>query len=150
MGYLDRLNPEKHPITGGVLLGTVEYAAASFGFGYAKNRWRDKAHVFGVPVDLLTGIVAKTASIAALMTGKFEGAVPHLDALGNAGVGAYFHTLGAARGAEASGLCRVLIPASDVAKAKAALPNATILGEIPKAPPGDYLSAEDLARMARG
>lgn len=150
MGYLDRLNPKKHPITGGVLLGTVEYAAASYGFGYAKNKWRDKAHVFGVPVDLLAGLVAKTLSVGALATGKFEGAVPHLDALGNAGVGAFFHTLGAAHGAAASGLRRVLIPASDVAKAKAALPNATILGEIPKAPPGDYLSAADLARMARG
>jgi len=150
MGYLDRLNPKKHPITGGVLLGTVEYAGASYLFGYAKHRWRDKAHVFGVPVDLLAGLVAKTASVAALLAGKFEEAVPHLDALGNAGVGAFFHTLGAARGAEASGMRRLLIPASDVQKAKAALPNATILGEIPKAPPGDYLSAADLVRMARG
>ncbi len=146
MGYLDRLKGKG--VASAVTL--VEYGAASYGLGYVKNRWRDKAHVKGVPVDLAGGIVLKLASLAMQLSNKGTGLAPHLDTVGNAGVGAFFHTLGSSHGAAASGLRRLLIPASDVAKAKAALPNATILGEIPKAPPGDYLSSADLQRMARG
>ena len=148
MGYLDRLNPKKHPVSG-ALTGMALYGAASYGFGYAKTRWHNKAQVMGVPVDILAGVVLKGAALAGMFMGKAEGLVPHLDTLGNAGIGAFLHTYGAAHGAAASGMRRLLIPASDVQKAKAALPNATVLGEIPKAPPGDFLSTAELQAMAR-
>ncbi len=149
MSYLDRLNPTKHTVTGHIA-GAALYGGASFGLGYVKNRWRERAHVFGVPVDLLTAILFKGAAVASVLTGKGASYAPLADAFGNAGVSSFFHTLGAAYGAQHSGLRRMLIPANEVERAKRSFPNATVLGEIEKAPPGDYLSAGDLMRMARG
>ena len=131
------------------LVEAAEYVGASYGFGYLQNRYREKASLMGVPADLLAGVGLKAAALAADVMGKSGGVACLASTVGNAGLGAYFHTLGAGHGAQASGVKRLLISDKDVAKARAALPNATILGEIPKAPHGDFLSAAELAEMAR-
>ena len=74
-------------------------------------------------------------------------AVQGMDLVANAGVGAFFHTLGAGHGAKSAGVTRFMTTAS-ADKVKAALPGVTILGEIPQAPAGNFLSARDLAAMA--
>lgn len=150
MSYLDRLHKGRGVMPH--LVETVEYAGAAYGFGYLQNRYREKASVLGMPVDLLAGVVLKGAALSSELLGK--GASGWMTSLannvGNAGVGAFFHTMGAGHGAHAAGVKRMLLTsAADVAKAKAALPGATILGEIPKAPHGDFLSAAELAELAR-
>jgi hypothetical protein len=149
MGYLDRLH-KGHGLTSHVV-ETLEYAGASYGFGYLQNRYREKASVMGVPADLLAGVVLKTVVLGSELMGKgvSGGFATLLSNVGNAGIGAYFHTLGAGHGAQKSGVKRLLISEKDVEKAKAALPGATILGDLPKAPKGDFLSAAELAEMAR-
>lgn len=160
MSYLDKLHFGKkggvvHAVTSEVV-GAGVYAGASYGFGYVQNRYRDKASLWGVPVDLLAGVGLTAATIGCdLYVGhgkwgkRIHNLTPITRDVGRAGFGAYFHTLGAASGAAKSGVKRLLISEADLPKAKAALPNATVLGDIPKAPHGDSLSARDLAEMAK-
>jgi hypothetical protein len=104
--------------------------------------------------DLLAGIVSKVVVLGADLFGAngrmVRGVLPHVNTLGNAAVGAYFHTRGAGYGAQASGVKRLILPAGQVDAVKKAFPSATVLGAIPKAPHGDFLSAAELAEMARG
>lgn len=146
MSYLAKL--KQHGIVKNLTTAAV-YAGASYGFGYIQNAYRSKAHVMGVPLDLAAGIGFKAVSLGASMLGMGSGFAPHLDTIGNAGIGAFFHTLGAGHGAQKAGVKRLLVNEADMVKAKAALPNATILGDLGKAPKGDFLSAKDLAALAR-
>lgn len=150
MSALHRLYPGRKGSKGHNLykevVGVGVYAGAAYGFGYIQNRYRERATVKGVPVDLLAGVVLTGA---AYFNVGGSGVSPLLRDVGRAGVGAFFHTLGAGKGAEQSGVTRLLINKGDVARAKAALPSATVLGEIPRAPHGDYLSAAELAELAR-
>lgn len=135
----------------GLVVGVVEvaeYAAASYGFGWMQNHFRDRASLFGAPADLIAGGVLTAAS---LFGGKYlHGGLHRLvDTVGKAGLGSWFHTMGAGKGAQTSGVKRVLVDAKDVQKVKSVLPKSTVLGEIPKAPHGDFLSSRDLANLAR-
>ena len=146
MGYLDKYHHSKRGTARGVV-EAVEYAALSYGFGYAQNRYREKASLFGVPADLLAGGVMKAM---ALFGGKYlKGAHSLVDTAANAGIGAFFHTMGAGHGGKKSGLSRVVVPAGDVDKVKKAVPSATILGDIPKQTQGAFLSTRDLAELSR-
>jgi hypothetical protein len=148
MSYLDRIyRGRKHIVS--EVVETAEYAGASYGFGYLQNRYREKASVMGVPADLLAGVGLKVVALGCEILGTGRAIAPHASIIGNAGVGAYFHTLGAGAGAKAAGIKRILIPEGDVEKAKKALPNATILGDLGKAPHGDFLSIDELAKLAR-
>jgi hypothetical protein len=131
------------------LVETAEFAGASFGFGYLQNKYRKQAHMFGVPADLLAGVVLKAASLGCDVFNVAGAAAPHLNIIGNAGVGAFFHTLGAGYGSKSAGVKRLLIPEGDEAKMQKAFPNAEVLGAIGKAPKGDFLSSADLAALAR-
>lgn len=156
LGYLSKF-VDKVPLKKGGLLnaalhetaGAAVYSGASFGFGYVQNRYREKASLGGVPADLLAGGLLTGAAFVGDWFNKGKGFTPLARAIGHAGLGSFFHTLGAGLGAEKSGVKRLLISEADVAKAKAALPNATILGVSEKAPTGDFLSATELAAMAR-
>lgn len=125
------------------------YAGASYGFGYVQNRYRDRAKVMGVPVDLAVGAALTVGALAGDLVGFDNLLMPLARDVGHAGLGAFFHTLGAGKGAQASGVRRLLIKESDVPKARAAIPDAVVLGAIPQAPHGDVLSAKDLADLAR-
>lgn len=154
MSYLDRFNPmrrgtHRHTITGEAMHLAV-YGGASFGFGYLQQRYRQKASLLGVPADLAAGVGLTALSMVAGGARGVVGSllVPLARDVGRAGVGAFFHTWGSGAGAKAGGVARLLIQQSDVAKAKAALPNATILGVSQKAPPGDWMSARELRALA--
>lgn len=158
MGHLDKLvrgdgqhaKMHKHPLVHN-LMSTGEYAAGSYAFGYLQNRYREKASLAGIPADLLAGAALKVVAIGTNLTSNkwARRLAPHANTFGNAGIGAFFHTLGAGHGAQASGVKRLLISEADVPKAKAALPNATILGVDKETRPRDVLSARELADMAR-
>lgn len=151
MKYLDKLHPRKAGMVSNVV-ETVEYGAFSYGYGFLQNKYRGKASVKGVPADVLAGVGFKAA---ALLMDAFGGSAvakvsPHINVLGNAGIGAFFHTLGAGHGAKSAGVTRLLLaPGTDVKKAKAMLPGSEVLGGIPPAPKGDFLSSSELAAMAR-
>jgi len=129
-------------------LTTAEYGAFSYGFGYLQNAYPGKARIMGVPADLAVGVAAKAASIASTLFGIAGASRPHLDVLGNAGIGAYFHTLGSGHGFKKSGRVRAILPASAAAKLAAAVPESTIFGVAARAPQGDLLTADDLSRLA--
>ena len=128
---------------------TAEFAGASYAFGYLQNKYRGKAQMFGVPADLLAGVAFKAASLGSHVFGVGHALAPHFDIIGNAGVGAFFHTLGAGHGAKASGVKRLLVGDADLEKIKKVLPNPEVIGAIGKAPHGDFLSASELAALAR-
>lgn len=138
----------------GNAMTTAEYAGAAFAFGYVQNAFPNYGRVKGVPLDLGVGVAAKVASLALTLLGKTGGVLgksrPHLDIVGNAGIAAYAHTLGSFHGFKKSGRVRAVLPAGSEAKLQAAVPGATIMGVAAKAPPGDLLSASDLAKLARG
>lgn len=129
-------------------LTTAEYAGASYLFGYVQNAFPGRARIAGVPADLAVGVAAKAASLLSTLTGTMGVARPHLDVLGNAGLGAYFHTLGSGHGFKKSGRVRAVLPATAAAKLRQAVPESTIFGVESKAPKGDLLTADDLARLA--
>lgn len=146
MGYLDKYH--RRPGSTRHALGEgIAYAGASYGFGYLQNRYRERAQIMGVPADLAVGMVAK---VAAVFGGRYlKGFHGVVDTVANAGVGAFFHTMGSGHGGRASGLKRFVVPASDVDKVKKAIPSATILGEIPRQTQGAWLSTKDLAELSR-
>lgn len=151
MKILNKL--DKHPGGHGYgavanVLTTVEYAAASYGFGYLQNAFPGKARIMGVPADLAAGVAAKALSILSTLSGHGGVLRPHLDVLGNAGLGAYFHTLGSGHGFKKSGRVRAILPAGAAAKLQAAVPESTIFGVQSRAPHGDVLTASDLAALA--
>ncbi len=134
------------------MVTTAEYAGASYLFGYVQNAYPQHARVHGVPVDLAAGVAAKAASFLLTMmgvSGKVGSARSHLDVVGNAGIGAYFHTLGSGHGFNKSGRVRAVLPAGSVGKLNKAVPEATILGVSARAPKGDLLTASDLMSLAR-
>jgi hypothetical protein len=154
MGLVDKtlghIEPGQEGLMGRAVEG-LEYFGLSYAAGYAQNRWRQKASLFGAPADFLVGLGGKIASVALDHWGghRHRHLVSHANVLGNVGLGAFGHTLGAGAGAQASGVKRVLVDAKDVDKIKKLVPGSTVLGEIPKAPHGDLLSTRELQEMAR-
>lgn len=126
------------------------YGGASYAFGYLQNRYRERASVMGVPADLLAGGALSAVSLGCELMGK-TGALSALARdVGNAGIGAFFHTLGAGRGAHAAGVTRLLLKnPAQLAAAKKAVPDAEVLGSIQPAPHGDFLTPAELAEMAK-
>lgn len=153
--YLDKLSlGRKGSFTHALSRTAVDaavFGGASFGYGYLMNRYREKAHIKGVPADLAAGIGFTALSFLGdwYGVGGVVGGLSHATKMvGLAGIGAFCHTLGAGRGSQHSGVARVMVKKGDIPKVKAAVPGSTILGEIPKAPHGDFLSAAQLDRLA--
>lgn len=169
MSYLDKFLPRKSGTVGRGIHAAVDAAlpaAMIGGFGYAMNRYRDKSSVHvpvvgNVPVDLGAGVLGLAmttfglTSLLGRVTGigfikrhaykvdKMAGAVA------TAGLGSYAHTYGSGLGGKQSGVTRLMVDKKDVPRVKAAMPSATVLGEIPSAPHGDFLSSSDLRNLAR-
>lgn len=150
---LQKFHPRKSGLMSNVV-ETVEYAGASYAYGYFLSKHREKASIFGVPADLAVGAGLKLLAFGAEMFGHGAALAPHANVLGNAGIGAYMHTLGSGKGAGDSGVKRIAVaPGTSPGAVKTAmrgLPGSTVLGDLPKAPRGDFLSARDLADLARG
>jgi hypothetical protein len=162
MGYLDKFMPRRSGVVGRGVHAAVDAAVPAAmigGFGYAMNRWRDKAHVKNVPIDLAAGVLGLASatfgvfSFLGRKTGVLRSHGQGLDKLAGmvatAGLGSYAHTYGAGLGGKQSGVTRVAVSHKDVPKIRAAVPNATVLGEIGAAPHGDFLSSSELRSLAR-
>jgi hypothetical protein len=125
-------------------------AAYSGGFGYIKGRYREQASVMGVPADLLVGVLATAAGAVATISGGGQSSLGHqLDMLGDAGIMSFTNSIGAYYGAKASG--RQVLVLNPGTSAPAALPagysqpGMSVLGDIPPAVGGAYLTAEEIA-----
>lgn len=156
MNYLEKIYPgRKGSFTNELARTAVDaaiFGGASFGYGYVQSRYREKASIMGVPADLAAGVGLTALSFLGdwYGVGGVVGGLSHTTKMvGLAGIGSYFHTLGSGHGAQKSGVRRIAVHAKDVGKAKSALPNSTVLGEIPKAPHGDFLSPAQLDALAR-
>ena len=148
MSYLAKLQRASKKV--GLLhnvVETAEYVGASYVFGYAQNRWREQASIKGVPADLAAGITLKAASLVLDLIGKGHNVSSHINVVGNAGLGAFFHTMGSGHGGEKGGVKRLLVSSADAERVKKL--GVTVLGDLGKAAPGAYLSARDLHAMAQ-
>lgn len=124
-------------------------AAASFGFGYLTGKYRDKTLIAGrVPLDLGVGVGLSALSIVAEAMGFLDGFAGLAKDVGRAGVSAWAHTHGVGAGTVARGEARAFVPQKDVAKLRAAVPNA-VVGGIDPAPHGAFLSPDRLDQLSR-
>lgn len=155
--FVDRMYPGRK----GTLMHSAVHEAAHVavtgaaiaGAGYLANRYREK-HLMGMPVDLAGGVGGTVAALLAsrFARGKVAKLVPLLRAAGHAGLYSWAHTLGAGMGAQAAGVQRMIIgPGASPAAVKQKLAGAgvSVLGQIPKAPHGDWLSDKQLLNLAR-
>ena len=155
MSYLSKLYPGRKGSKGHAVFNALTDAAVipamAYGFGYVENRYRERASVQGVPVSAVAGAAGVAINLAASLFGvrQLRGVAGIAGEIGTAGLASYFHTLGAGKGADHSGVKRVLVDGKDMNKLKSVLPQSTVLGEIPKAPVGDFLSSSELAHLAR-
>ena len=137
----------------GTLVNKGERYASSAAFGFIKGYYRERSLIGGViPVDLLAGAVCTLASAGLEIWSQGQSNIaPHLGAIGDSGMTSYFNSLGAAWGAKMSK--RTVYVLNEGAAAPAALagmqtPPASVLGELPQAVGGAYLSAEEIAHFA--
>lgn len=126
---------------GALAVDKAERSAAAFGFGYIKGYYRDRAMVMGQPLDLVAGVglTALGAVLSMASNGK-SALAPHIERVGDAGLASYFNSIGAAMGAKAAG--------TQVQVVKGLDSHVSILGEIPPAVHGSYLTADEIARYS--
>lgn len=132
------------------------YGGASYIFGQIHGRYREKAAVkiagYEVPVSILAGVACKAASMAVPANAKLAGVHigAQLNNVGNAGVGAFFHGMGVGHGMKASGRKLYILESGKAAPAALGdLKQTDVVGSLPPAPKGAYLSTEDLRGLAR-
>lgn len=158
--YLALLNPAKEGGSGIVekaiprIVEKAERSGLAYVAGLVQNKFRHKASLFGAPADLVAGAVGTGTSLAMSIFGKGQGRGAFMrtvhsqaDIVGDVGLMAFFHTIGAGKGAKTSGVVRLLVPAADVAKVKKILPSAEVVGAIDPAPAGDRMTQSDLASL---
>lgn len=137
---------------GANLLHTAEVAAAAEGFGYLHGRYREEASIKGVPLNLVAGLGLKAVVLGAGLLSRgseMPGWASHVDAVALAGLGSYMFADGVARGTKAAGRS-IFILESGAARPKdmGGLKQTDVVGALPQAVGGAYLSADDL-RAAR-
>lgn len=129
-----------------------EYLGASYLGGYVLGAYPDHMRVKNVPTVPLVGAVLQVLSLAVekFRVGGIAAKLrPHAESVGIGLIGSYLTTIGTSHGYPKSGRSRVVVSSGDVAKLKAAVPGATILGVSEQAPPGRELSASDIEAIAR-
>lgn len=127
----------------GYLVDKVERYGASVAYGFVQNYYREKAMVKGVPLDILVGggLTLLGAGLEIFSRGR-SALAPHLNAIGDAGVQAYFLKLGAVWGTKASGRKAYILEKGATAPA---LPGLTQVGLEP-AVGGAVLDEASIAR----
>lgn len=129
-----------------VLIGKGELYAAAAGFGYIKGAYREKAMVKGLPVDLIAGLVATALAVGSEVYSHGRGMSTHLNAVADAGLMSYFNSIGTAYGAKQSGRQVYVLRAG--AKAPVSIPGLDMVGALPQAVGGVYLSADEIAAFS--
>lgn len=121
-------------------------AAAAFGFakGYYGERFLFKGH--GLDLWLGAGLTLAAAGLQAFSGGRSQLA-DHVERVGDAGMMSALGSLGAAFGAKKSGRqVAVISPGQNALPASRV--SGDVVGAIPPAVGGAYLSADDIARFA--
>ncbi len=127
------LNPSRGLVAEAVDTGVG--MGASFLFGELHGRYREQAEFKGMPLNLLVGVLGKGAAVALEMYTGVPGG-HHLNTVANAGLFSYAFARGVAHGTESAGHTTLVRPASSV------------LGAIPAAPRGTFLSADEVAHFS--
>lgn len=131
---------------GGFLVDKGERFGASYGFGWIKGHYREKAMVKGQPIDLVAGAGLLAASVALnLMSNGRSDLAEHLERVGDAGMMSYLNTMGASKGASMAGRQVMAIGPSKTP----GLPRTTAMGMVPPVDPGAvFLSADKVRNFA--
>lgn len=125
----------------------LERSVAAGGFGFIKGYFRERSLVGGVlPADVLAGglLTLLAAGLNVASEGKSVLA-KHAERIGDAGLMSFFNSLGASWGAKAANYQVAVVPAT------AKLPPGSapmVLGALPMAAGGTYLTAEELAKYS--
>lgn len=131
----------------GFAVDKAERYAAAYGFGVAKGYYREKMLWRGLGADLWlgAGFTLGSAVLLALSNGTSTIA-PHLDRLGDAGIMSYLNSMGAAWGNKKAGRTVQVLQGG---RALPSLPTSSgVIGAIPQAMGGSYLTAEELAHFS--
>lgn len=135
-----------------VVIDKGERFGAAFGFGLAKGYYGDRFIWKGHGADLWLGVGALGAATVLSMFGgrKANQLGEHLERVGDAGVMSALSSLGAAIGLEKAGHS-VVRTSGAKAKPVAAVHGiyGDVIGSIPGAKAGPFLSDSDLARFAQ-
>ena len=133
----------------GVLIDKGERFGAAFAYGAAKGYYGERFIWRGHGLDAWTGAGALlVGSFLNAATGGHSALAPHLERIGDAGVMSALGSLGAAWGMERAGRAvHVLAPGKNAA-APGLPKKSTVLGYIPQAMGGSYLTADEIARYA--
>lgn len=135
------------PTLAGFGVDKLERAAAAGGFGFIKGYFREKSLIGGVvPVDIAVGgfLTLLAAGLNAATEGK-SNIAKHAERIGDAGVMSFCNSLGASWGAQAADYQVAVVPS------KMKLTNGMapmVLGALPQAADGAYLTAEEIARYS--
>ena len=135
------------PTIAGFAVDKGERILAASGFGFVKGYFREKSLVGGVlPVDVLAGTVLTllSAGLNAASDGKSVLA-KHAERIGDAGLMSFFNSLGASWGAQAAHYQVAVLPSTTKLPPGA---SAMVLGALPQAAGGTYLTAEEIARYS--
>lgn len=128
------------------LVDKGERIAASALFGFLKGYYREKVIYAGMPVDFWAGLGFTAAGAVASMASDGESKMAaHFERIGDAGLMSYANSMGAAYGSKQAG--RTV----QVLERGAALPatrSMAVVGELPAAVHGAYLTADEIARYA--
>jgi hypothetical protein len=131
----------------GFVVDKVERFGAALAFGYAKGYYHpgNKFTYRGLGKDLWVGAGLHVAAVGLTMfsegRGPMSDAAAHLERIGDAGISSYLNSLGAAMGYKKA----------TASAAPAALPAASsppLLGAIPAAMGGAYLTADEIAHFS--
>jgi len=139
----------------GVLVDKGERYAAAFAFGAAKGYYGDRWSWKGQSLDVVIGGGALLLSAAANAFGKGQRLAPHLERIGDAGIMSALTSIGAKWGLEKAGALvhldhpnsRASLPGKS---AQASLPGkpVPVVGHIPAAMGGNFLTADQIAKYA--
>lgn len=154
MGLVDRLYPGKssmHQALGGAALSGL----TGLGIGFAEGRYRKK--LFGLPAGAVVGLAGTLGFLGidlflpsrGKVTRFVHSCAPVLRDMGRVGLGTFTYAagvgMGAGMGVGDSALAAV--NKKDLPALKKAVPNAVIVGAIPPAPRGNWLSQRDLQAL---
>lgn len=136
----------------GFVVDKGERAAASLLFGYGKGYYREKFVYKGFGYDLWAGAAATVlgAIFSAASNGNSVAAL-HLERVGDAGVGSYLNSIGAAMGAKKAGRVVQVLSGGKALPglgARTGVLGNDVVGMIPAAMGGTYLSADEIAKYA--
>ncbi len=128
----------------GFVVDKGERYAAAFGYGYMKGKLHEKFMWKGMGLDLVTGVALVASSVVAnVASGGRSHLAAHLERVGDAGVSSYLNSIGASMGAQSAGRS-VMVLDSGKTPGKTAIKGHSIVGEIPPAMGGAYLTADEL------